>query len=287
MHEKQPKVLKPGDSRTMTVTHITPPGRFDLNLRELWRDRELLGFLAMRTVRVRYKQALAGPLWAVFQPMLAMVVFSLVFGRLAGLPSDGLPYPVFYYSGLLLWTYFANSVALGANALVDNQQLVSKVYFPRAFLPLSGVLASLIDLAVGLVAFLPLLIVFGRTPPLTMVFLVIPVIVAATASAGLSLLLGALNARYRDVRFTVPFFLQAGLFASPIAYSLDLIPAEWRLLYALNPMTGAVQFFRWTLTGAGEVHAELLAVSAASAFGLLIVGYLYFQRVDGTIADVV
>lgn len=266
---------------------IRPPGRFDLDLRELWRERELLVFLASRNVRVRYKQALAGPAWAVFQPLLSMVVFSLVFGNLAGLPADGLPYPVFYYSGLVAWTFFANGVTSGTSAIVDNQQMVSKIYFPRAFLPLSGPLAALVDLAVATAICIPLFFVFGHPPALTTPLVVVPAAVALVAASGVSLLLGALNAKYRDVRFTVPFLVQAGLFASPVAYATSLVPEQWRLLYSVNPMAGVIDAFRWALTGQGGVPFLALGVSTASALVLLVVGAWYFSKVEGTIADVV
>lgn len=266
---------------------IRPPGRFDLDLREHWRERELLFFLASRNIRIRYKQALAGPAWAVFQPLLSMVVFSLVFGKLAKLPSNGLPYPVFYYSGLVIWTFFANGVTSGTSAIVDNQQMVSKIYFPRAFLPLSGPLAAAVDLGVATLICIPLFFAFGHSPALTAPLVVVPVAVALVAASGVSLFLGALNAKYRDVRFTVPFLVQAGLFASPVAYATTLVPERWRLLYSLNPMAGAIDGFRWALTGQGAVPFGSLGVSAASACALLIVGALYFQRVEGTIADVV
>jgi homopolymeric O-antigen transport system permease protein len=266
---------------------IRPPGRFDLNLGELWRERELLFFLASRNIRIRYKQTLAGPAWAVFQPLLSMVVFSLVFGKLARLPSDGLPYPVFYYSGLVIWTFFANGVSAGASAIVDNQQMVSKIYFPRAFLPLSGPVAALVDLGVATVICIPLFFIFGHPPALTTPLIVVPTAVALVAASGVSLLLGALNAKYRDVRFTVPFLIQAGMFASPVAYATSLVPDRWRLAYSLNPMAGVIDAFRWALTGQGGAPLASLGVSAASALVLLAVGSWYFQRVEGTIADVV
>lgn len=266
---------------------IRPAGRFDLDLPELWRERELLYFLAARSVRVRYKQALAGPAWAVFQPLLTMVVFSLIFGKLAGLPSDNLPYPVFYYSGLVIWAFFANGVTAGTSAIVDNQQMVSKIYFPRAFLPLSGPLASLVDLGVATAICIPLFFLFGHPPALTSPLVVVPVAIALIAASGVSLFLGALNAKYRDVRFTVPFLIQAGLFASPVAYATSLVPEQWRLLYSLNPMAGVIDAFRWALTGSGSPPLASLGVSAASALVMLVLGAWYFQRVEGTIADVV
>lgn len=269
------------------VLVIRPPGRVHLGIGELWRERELLAFLASRSVRVRYKQALAGPAWAVFQPLLTMVVFSLVFGRLAGLPADGLPYPVFYYSGLVLWSFFANGVTSGTSAIVDNQQMVSKIYFPRAFLPLSGPVAALVDLAVATLISIPLFFAFGHPPALTTPLILVPALVALVAASGIALLLGGLNTKYRDVRFTVPFLVQAGLFASPVAYASALVPEQWRLLYSVNPMAGAIDGFRWALTGAGDAPYATLGVSALSALTLLIIGGFYFQKVEGTIADVV
>lgn len=266
---------------------IRPPGGWEFGLGELWRERELLFFLASRNIRVRYKQALAGPAWAVFQPLLTMVVFSVIFGRLAGLPADGLPYPVFYYSGLVIWIFFANGVTAGTSAIVDNQQMVSKIYFPRAFLPLSGPVAALVDLAVATTVCLPLFLICGFVPAATAPLLIFPALVALVAASGISLLLGALNAKYRDVRFTVPFLVQAGLFASPVAYSSSLVPERYQLLYSLNPMTGPIDGFRWALTGQGEPPLLSLGVSSLSALFLLALGAVYFQRVEGTLADVV
>lgn len=266
---------------------IRPPGRFDLDLAELWRERELLYFLATRNVRVRYKQAVAGPAWAVFQPLLTMLVFSVVFGRLAKLPSNGLPYPVFFYPGLVIWTFLANGLTVGTTSLVDNQQMVSKIYFPRAYLPLAGPLASLVDLAVATSMCLPLFLVYGQPLALTAPLVIVPAALALVIASGMSLFLSALNAKYRDVRLTIPFLIQAGLFASPVAYATSLVPDRWQLLYSLNPMVGIIDGFRWALTGAGSAPFGALGLSACVSFAVLAIGAWYFQQVDGTIADVV
>jgi lipopolysaccharide transport system permease protein len=291
-----PKAQRIRDARRLQVTVtspppprvlIRPPGRFNIDLHELWQERELLLFLAGRSVKVRYKQALAGPAWALFQPLLTMIIFTLVFGHLAKLPSNGTPYPVFYFTGLVLWTYFSNAITQGANSVVENQQMVSKIYFPRAYLPLAPVIAGLLDLAIGVALALPLMTAFGRPPAPTAPLAVVGVAIALLAAAGGGLLLSGLNARYRDIKFVVPFVVQAGLFASPVAFAAALIPAQWRLLYSLNPMAGAVEWFRWSLTGQGSTPVGMAAVSGTTAVLLLAIGAWSFQRIEGTIADVV
>jgi lipopolysaccharide transport system permease protein len=259
----------------------------ELGLPDLLEERELLGFFTWRNVSVRYKQSLAGPGWAILQPLLSMILFTLVFGNLAELPNDGIPYPVFYLTAFILWIYFATTVTLGSNSIVENQALVSKVYFPRIFLPMAAALAGLIDLAVATVVAIPLVLAYGADLDLRTLLLVGPVVVAVLAGAGIALFLGALNARYRDVRFIVPFLVQAGLFASPVAFSSSVIPDHLQTLYGLNPMAGAIEGFRWCVTGGGGATLSMFLVSAASASVMFVLGVLYFQRSDTSIADVV
>lgn len=266
---------------------IRPAGRFNLDVAESWRERELLWFFSMRIIKIRYKQSLAGPGWAVIQPLLTMVVFSLVFGRLAGLPTDGVPYAPFYYAGLVLWTFASNAITSGAGSLVDNQSLISKVYFPRIYLPMSGGVSGLVDLAVATAIVLPIALLAGVS--LSWTLLAAPVFVLPTllGSWGFAMLFSALNAQYRDVRFVVPFVVQAGLFASPIAYSISLVPSAWRPVYAMNPFVGPITGFRWALLGTDWPGWDVVGISLASSLVLFALGLWYFQRVEATIADVV
>jgi lipopolysaccharide transport system permease protein len=259
----------------------------ELGVRDLVEERELLGFFTWRNVSVRYKQSLAGPGWAILQPLLSMILFTIVFGNLAELPNSGIPYPVFYLTAFILWIYFATTVAVGSNSIVENQALVSKVYFPRIFLPMAAALAGVIDLAVATVVAVPLVLAYGADLDFRTLLFVGPVLVAVLAGAGLALFLGALNARYRDVRFIVPFLVQAGLFVSPVAFSSSVIPDHLQTLYGLNPMAGAIEGFRWCVTGGGAATLSMFLVSAASASIMFILGVLYFQRSDTSIADVV
>jgi homopolymeric O-antigen transport system permease protein len=266
---------------------IRPARGVELDLRELWDERELLGFFIWRNVSVRYKQSLAGPGWAILQPLLSMVIFTIVFGNLAQLPNDGIPYPVFYFTAFVVWTYFANAVALGSASIVENQALVSKVYFPRIFLPMAAALAGLVDLAIAMLIALPLVLAYGADLGMRTLLFFGPVLVAVLAGTGLALILGALNARFRDVRLIVPFFVQAGLYASPVAFSSSIIPEGLHTLYGLNPMAGAIEGLRWCATGGGGVTLPMFLVSAATACVLFVLGVLYFQRSDTSIADVV
>ncbi len=269
------------------ITVIRPPRGFELDVRELWAERELLFFFAARAVKIRYKQSLAGPGWAILQPVLGMIIFSLFFGQLAGLPTQGLPHPVFYYSGLVLWLFFASTVQGGSDALVANQALVGKVFFPRMFLPLSMALAAAVDLVIATLVCIPIFLLSGFTPSPLMVLAPLFALMAFAAGSGLALYLAGLNAKYRDVRFVVPFFVQVGLFASPVAFAISLVPKQWQDVYALNPMVGAIQGFRWCLTGVGQPSWSMLVLSSATTLLLLVFGVWYFQRVDTTIADIV
>ncbi len=266
---------------------IRPAGRFNLDFGEAWRERELLWFFSMRIIKIRYKQSLAGPGWAVIQPLLTMVVFSLVFGRLAGLPTDDVAYAPFYYAGLVLWTFASNAITSGSGSLVENQSLISKVYFPRVYLPMSGGVSGLVDLAVATVIVIPIALLGGVS--LRWTLLLAPTFVAPTllAAWGFALLFGALNAQYRDVRFVVPFVVQAGLFASPIAYSISLVPDEWLSVYAMNPFVGPITGFRWALLGTDWPGWNVIGISLSSSLLWFGLGLWYFQRVEATIADVV
>ncbi len=276
------------DPLAVNRTMIAPPSRsFDLNLGELWAYRELLYFFVWRDLKVRYKQTAIGALWAILQPFMTMLVFSLVFGRLAHMPSNGLPHPVFYYSGLLAWIYFSGALQHATNTMVENQRVITKVYFPRLLLPIASVTSGLVDLAFGFVVFLGMALYYRIVPGPAILLAPVFLALAVLTALGVGLWLSALNAIYRDVRYVVPFLIQFWLFASPVAYPSSLVPERWRGLYGLNPMAGVVEGFRWSLTGHGQPPSVLLAASAGMVLLLLAGGVIYFQKMEGTIADVV
>jgi lipopolysaccharide transport system permease protein len=270
------------------ITRITPPKRaVEFHLSDLWAYRELLYFFVWRDIKVRYEQTFIGVAWVVVQPVLTMIAFSLLFGRLARLPSDSLPYPIFYLAGLLPWIYFSQSATRATNALVDNQRVITKVYFPRILLPAAAVLAGLVDFAIGFVVLAVLLPFYGLG--LTTAAWTLPLFVALSIAAALAvgLWLSAVHALYRDVRYAVQFLLMFWMFVSPVAYPSSLVPERWRWLYGLNPMAGAIDGMRWALGGQRAPDAALLAASMLAVALLLIGGAIYFQRVDQTVADVV
>jgi lipopolysaccharide transport system permease protein len=268
--------------------YITPPARWGENpLRELWEHRELLYFFVWRDIKVRYKQTALGAAWAVLQPLLTMLMFSLFFGKLAHIPSEGLPYPVFYYSALLPWTYFATALQTSTMAIVGNQHVITKVYFPRLTLPLSAVLSGLVDFAISFAMLVALLLYYGIRPTASIVFVPAYLLLAVVTALGVGLWLCALNALYRDVRYVVPFLVQLWMFASPVVYPSSLVPQKWRWLYGLNPMAGVVEGFRWSLTGRGDVAGYLMIISFVVVLAVLLSGIAYFQRMETTVADVV
>jgi lipopolysaccharide transport system permease protein len=281
------------DSAVDSMTRIRPrSGWQPVNFRELWRYRELLWFLAARDVNVRYKQTVLGVAWAVIQPLFTMIVFSVFFGRLAKIPSDGVPYPLFALTGLLPWQLFSYALTQSSNSLVNEQRLITKVYFPRLVVPLGSVLSGLADFAVAFVLLLlgiGVHIAMGGSNPIGWPILLLPLfIVFAVASAlSVGLWLAALNVQYRDVRYTVPFLAQMWLFLTPIAYPSSLVPAEYRVLYGLNPMTGVVEGFRWAIVGGPAPDGGMMAASIAMASVLLIGGLFYFRRLEIKFADVV
>lgn len=262
-------------------------GWIALNLADLWQYRELVYFLAWRDIRVRYKQTALGAAWAVIQPVFTMIVFSIIFGSLAKIPSDGIPYPIFAYCALLPWQLFAYSLGQSSNSLVANQQLITKVYFPRLVIPISTILAGLLDFLIAFVVLIGMMIYYGMTPTAAAWTLPLFLLLAVGTALGAGLWLSALNVQYRDVRYVIPFLTQFWLFASPIAYPSSLIPAPWRTLYGLNPMAGVVEGFRWALLGTGNPPGGLLLVSAAAALGVLLSGLYYFRRMEKTFADMV
>ncbi|MFL6198019.1 MAG: ABC transporter permease [Thermoanaerobaculia bacterium] len=272
----------------LPVTRIRPSrGWVALGLRELWEYRELLWFLVWRDVKVRYKQTVLGAGWAILQPVATMIVFSLFFGRLARMPSDGLPYPVFSFAGLVPWTFFSQGLSQSANSLVGSHNLITKVYFPRLAIPIATVLAGLVDFALAFLVLLVLMLVYGIVPGPEVLALAPLLLLALVTALGAGLWLSALNVQFRDVRYIVPFLTQLWLFLTPIAYPSSLLGEPWRTVYGLNPMAGVVEGFRWALLGTGEPPGAMLAASVLAALALLASGALYFRRTERTFADVI
>ncbi len=277
-----------GAERAMPTLIIRPStGWIPLNLPDLWHYRELIYFLTWRDIKVRYKQTVLGAAWAILQPFMTMVVFSIVFGRLAGIPSEGLPYPIFAYCALLPWQLFAHALTQSSNSLVANEHLITKVYFPRLVVPLSAVVAGLLDFLIAFVVLIGMMLYYDVRPTAAVWTMPLFLSLAVAAALGVGLWLSALNVQYRDVRNTIPFLTQFWLFATPVAYPSTLVPEPWRPLYGLNPMTGVVEGFRWALLGKAEGPGGLLAVSVAIVILILVSGLYYFRRMERTFADVV
>lgn len=282
--------LTTGPANELTASfpriRIEPPrGLFELRGREVWAYRELLYFFVWRDLKVRYKQTVVGIAWVIIQPLLSMGVFTIFFGRLAKLPSDGLPYPVFYLAALVPWSYFATALQSGTNVVVENQRLITKVYFPRILLPVSSVTAGLVDFSIVFLVLLAMTLKFGIVPGVQALFLPLFLLLAVATALGAGLWLSALNALYRDVRYVTPFLVQVWMLASPVAYPSSLVPVRWRWLYGLNPMSGVIEGFRWALTGHGQPSAPLILASAAMVLAALLGGLIFFQRMEGTVAD--
>jgi lipopolysaccharide transport system permease protein len=277
-----------GQSGDFPVVCIAPRrGSLALDLGELWTYRELLYFFVWRDIKVRYKQTVIGAAWAVLQPLMTMLVFSLFFGKLAKIPSQGLPYPIFYYCALLPWMYFSAAMQGATNIVVDHQRVITKIYFPRVVLPMAAVLSGLLDFAISFAAFLGMMVYYRIVPTRAIIWLPAFTLLAILTALGVGLWLSALNALYRDVRYVVPFLVQFWMFASPVVYPSSLVPEKWRLLYGLNPMAGVIEGFRWALTGHGQPPGILLAASSAAVILLVFSGLVYYHAVEGTMADVV
>jgi lipopolysaccharide transport system permease protein len=275
------------DAQWRTLRIAPSHGLLNLRLRELWEYRELLYFFVWRDIKVRYKQTAIGAAWAVLQPFLTMVVFSLFFGRLAKIPANGLPYPIFYYCALLPWMYFAGALQSATNVVVEQQRVITKIYFPRVVLPISAVLGGLVDFAISLCVLLAMMAYYGIAPTATALWLPAFLLLAILTALGMGLWLSALNAFYRDVRYVVPFLVQFWMFASPVAYPSSLVPERWQWLYGLNPMAGVIEGFRWALTGQGLPPGPILMASAAGVAVVLVSGLIYYRAMEGSIADVV
>jgi homopolymeric O-antigen transport system permease protein len=270
------------------VVRIRPSkGWVSLRLDELWAYRELLYFLTWRDIKVRYKQTVLGAAWAIIQPLFTMVVFSLFFGRLARMPSDGIPYPIFSYAALVPWTFFATALGQSTDSLVGSSNLIKRVYFPRLAIPIAAVLSSVVDFAIAFVVLVGMILCYGLRPTVNVLWLPLFLLLALVTALGAGLWLSALNVQFRDVRYTVPFLIQFWLFATPIVYPSSLLHQPWRTLYGLNPMAGVVEGFRWALLGTKTAPGPMLIISALAAFSLVLGGAFYFRRMEKSFADVV
>ncbi len=275
-------------SKHIPIRVIRPAkGSMRIDLRELWEDRELLYFFTWRDLKVRYKQAVLGIAWAVIQPVFLMVVFTIFFGGLAGIQTGGAPYPIFSYSALLPWTLFATSLSLGGTSITKNAPVITKVYFPRIFLPLSVVLDALIDFGIASGVLVVLMVYYAVVPTVAVILLPLFILLALVTSAGLAFWFSALDARFRDIHYTIPFLTQLWLFATPVIYPANQIPANLQWIAALNPMFGVVEGFRWALLGQDFAFGLLSWVSVLAAVVIFVSGLFYFQRTERRLADVV
>lgn len=259
---------------------------FSIRFNELWHFRELLYYLTWRDIKIRYQQTVLGLFWAVLQPFLTMVVFSLFFGKLGKMPSEGIPYPIFNYTALLPWQFFENSITVSTNSLVLNSNMITKVYFPRLFVPISGVLSGLVDFAVAFIVLIAMMLYYKITPTIGVLLLPVFLLLAFITAMGVSLWMSALNVKYRDVRYIVPFLARFWFFATPIAYSSSLLKEPWVTLYGLNPMVGVVEGFRWALLGTAP-PTSMIFLSAIVSVIVFVSGLFYFNRTEKTFADVI
>ena len=271
-----------------SILRIRPSrGWRHLNLQELWEYRELLYFLSWRDIKVRYKQTVLGAAWAIIQPFMTMVVFSLFFGKLAKMPSDGIPYPLFAFAALVPWTFFANGLAQSSNSLVQNSNMLKKIYFPRLIIPISTIVSGVVDFVVAFVVLMLMMIYYGIVPTANIVWVPFLLLLEVGTALGIGLWLSAMNVQFRDVRYVVPFLTQFWLFATPIAYPSSLLAEPWRTVYGLNPMVGVVEGFRWALLGTQTAPGPMVVVSSLVSLALLTTGLYYFRRLEKTFADTV
>jgi len=277
----------PGAAETPVLVIEPSRGWVGLKLKELWAYRELVYFLVWRDVKVRYKQTALGAAWAVIQPLFSMVVFSVFFGKLAKMPSDGIPYPLFSYAGLLPWNYFAQGLSSSSDSLVGSANLIKKVYFPRLAIPVAAVCGGVVDFAIAFGVLLLLMWHYGVAPTANVVWLPAFLLLALVTALGAGLWLSALNVQYRDVKYTVPFLAQFWMFSTPVVYPSSLLEEPWKTIYGLNPMVGVVEGFRWALLGVKTPPGPMLWVSVAAAAALLVSGAYFFRRMEKTFADVV
>lgn len=284
----QTPALVAENSSHAQVFHIEPSrGWVSLRLRDVWEYRELLYFLVWRDVKVRYKQTLLGGAWAIVQPLLTMVVFSVFFGQLAKLPSEGVPYPIFTFAALVPWTFFATGLANASNSLVGSAHLIRKVYFPRLAIPIAAVLAGVVDFLIAFAVLIVMMLAYGITPTIQILFLPFLLLLALVTCLGVGLWLSAMNVQFRDVRYVVPFLVQIWMFATPIAYASSLVPERWHPIYSLNPMVGVIDGFRWVLLDTQTAPQTSILASSAVAIVILLSGAFYFRRMERQFADVV
>ncbi|MDA8174636.1 MAG: ABC transporter permease [Nitrospiraceae bacterium] len=270
------------------IVRIRPSrGLVSLKLDELWEHRELLYFLTWRDIKVRYKQTLLGAGWAIIQPFFTMVVFSLFFGKLAKMPSDNIPYPIFSFAALVPWTFFSNGLNQASNSLVGSANLITKVYFPRLAIPLASVLVGAVDFTLSFMVLIVMMFYFGLTPTVNILWLPLLLVLVVVISLGVALWLSALNVKFRDVRYVIPFLTQVWLFATPIAYPSSLLKQPWKTIYGINPMAGVVEGFRWALLGTKTAPGPIIIVSAVMSMLVLVTGAIYFRSTEKTFADLV
>jgi lipopolysaccharide transport system permease protein len=275
-------------SPSQVVTEIRPDrGWLDLDLGAVWRYRELLVVLMLRDIQVLYKQALLGAAWAILQPLFAVVIFTIVFGYFARMPSEGIPYPIFAFAGVLPWTYFAEAVRRSGTGLVTDSELVRKVYFPRLIMPLANVISPLLDFCIAFVVLLMMMAFYGIAPSAKMLLVPFLMIIAALLALAIGLWLAPINVRFRDIKHTLPFIIQIWMYASPIVYPLSMVPEQWQGLYSLNPMVGVIEGFRWAVFDQGSPNFQALGISAAVILVLLAGGIVFFRRMERTFADVI
>jgi lipopolysaccharide transport system permease protein len=283
--------LNPGQNHAEgsppTLIIRPPKGWTSIGLRELWEYRELLYFLTWRDIKVRYKQTVLGAAWAIIQPFFTMLIFSLFFGRLAKMPSDGMPYSIFAYTGLVPWIFFANGLSQSSNSLVGSSNLITKVYFPRLTIPISAILSGLLDFVLAFLVLLAMMLFYGIAPTINSLWLPFFFMLALTTSLGVGLWLSALSVEYRDVRYVLPFILQFWLFATPIAYPSSLLSEPWHTLYGINPMVGVVEGFRWALLGTSTAPGPMILVSALASLAILVCGAFYFRKIENRFADII
>src|SRR5581483_5752454 len=276
------------EQESVPIVKIEPSrGWISLRLHELWEYRELLYFLVWRDIKVRYKQTVLGAAWALIQPLLTMLIFSLFFGRLAKVPSDGIPYPVFSMTALVPWTFFANGLSLAANSLITSSNLITKVYFPRLLIPLASVVSGIVDFALSFLLLMAMIFYYGIVPSSRMIWFPVFLFLSLVTCLGVGLWLSAMNVKFRDIRYVVPFVVQFWMFATPIAYPSSLLKEPWRTVYGLNPMVGVVEGFRWSLLNSTNPPGPAIGVSSLAAVVILISGAYYFRRMEKTFADLV
>ncbi len=281
--------MKHSNSRVVRpFIHIKPKKGWQLiDFGELKQYRDLFYFLVVRDIKVKYKQTVLGGLWAIIQPIFSMVVFTLFFGKLAKLPSDNIPYPIFSYTGLVAWTYFATSISGAGNSLVGGSNLISKVYFPRLIIPLSPVLAALLDFSIAFVVLIGMMLYFHIFPTIMILLVPLLVILLMLTASGVGMFLAALNAKYRDIKYTIPFLIQLWMFTSPIVYPASMVPEEYQLVYALNPMVGVIEGFRSVLLGTVSFPTQMVLISTLVSVSLFIGGALYFKQMERYFADII